>query len=134
MNGSANQLPLTPSDLVVIVGYLVLVLLVGLYYRRRMHSAEDYFAGGHQVPWWLAAVSHYMSSASALAFVSYSQIGYTYGWTAVSLIWMAVPSGIAGGLIFARQWRRARVVTPVEFLERRFNPFVRQLLAWAGIL
>jgi SSS family transporter len=98
-----------------------------------MHSAEDYFAGGHQVPWWLAAVSHYMSSASALAFVSYSQIGYVYGWTAVSLIWMAVPSGIAGGLIFARQWRRARVVTPVEFLERRFNPFVRQLLAWAGI-
>jgi solute:Na+ symporter, SSS family len=133
MNGSANQLPLTPSDLVVIGGYLVLVLLVGLYYRRRTHSAEDYFAGGHQVPWWLAAVSHYMSSASALAFVSYSQIGYIYGWTAVSLIWMAVPSGIVGGLIFARQWRRARVVTPVEFLERRFNPFVRQLLAWSGI-
>ncbi len=130
---NANQLPLTASDLVVIGGYLALVLLVGLYYRKRMRSAEDYFAGGHQIPWWLAAVSHYMSSASALAFVSYSQIGYTYGWTAVSLIWMAVPSGIVGGLIFARQWRRAHVVTPVEFLERRFNPFVRQLLAWAGI-
>jgi SSS family transporter len=133
MKKSANQLPLTPSDLVVIGGYLVLVLLVGVYYRRRMHSAEDYFAGGHQVPWWLAAVSHYMSSASALSFVSYAQLGYVYGFTAVSLIWMAVPGGIVGGLIFARQWRRARVVTPVEFLERRFNPFVRQLLAWAGI-
>jgi SSS family solute:Na+ symporter len=133
MNGSANHLPLTPSDLVVIGGYLVLVLLVGLFYRRRMHSAEDYFAGGHQIPWWLAAVSHYMSSASALAFVSYSQVGYVYGWTAVSLIWVSVPGCIVGGLIFARQWRRARVVTPVEFLERRFNPFVRQLLAWAGI-
>ena len=133
MKGSANQLPLTPSDLVVIGGYLVLVLLVGLYYRRRMHSAEDYFAGGHRIPWWLAAVSHYMSSASALSFVSYAQLGYVYGWTSVSLIWMSVPGGIVGGLIFARQWRRARVVTPVEFLERRFNPFVRQLLAWAGI-
>lgn len=133
MNQSANRFPLTPSDLVVIGGYLALVLLVGVYYRRRMHSAEDYFAGGHRIPWWLAAVSHYMSSASALAFVSYSQLGYVYGWTAVTLIWMAVPGGIAGGLIFARQWRRARVVTPVEFLERRFNPFVRQLLAWAGI-
>lgn len=133
MKGSANHLPLTPSDLVVIGGYLALVLLVGLYYRRRMHSAEDYFAGGHQIPWWLAAVSHYMSSASALSFVSYSQVGYVYGWTAVSLIWVSVPGCIVGGLIFARQWRRARVVTPVEFLERRFNPFIRQLLAWAGI-
>lgn len=133
MKGSTNQFPLTPSDLVVIGGYLVLVLLVGVYYRRRMHSAEDYFAGGHRVPWWLAAVSHYMSSASALSFVSYAQLGYVYGFTAISLVWMAVPGGIVGGLIFARQWRRARVVTPVEFLERRFNPFVRQLLAWAGI-
>lgn len=111
----------------------MLVLLVGVYYRRRMRSAEDYFAGGHSIPWWLAAVSHYMSSASALSFVSYAQLGYVYGFTSISLIWMSVPGGIAGGLIFARQWRRARVVTPVEFLERRFNPFVRQLLAWAGI-
>ncbi|MGH9589870.1 MAG: sodium:solute symporter family transporter, partial [Terracidiphilus sp.] len=133
MKGAGNHLPLTPSDLVVIGGYLVLVLLVGLYYRRRMRSAEDYFAGGHNVPWWLAAVSHYMSSASALSFVSYAQLGYVYGFTSISLIWMSVPGGIVGGLIFARQWRRARVVTPVEFLERRFNPFVRQLLAWAGI-
>ncbi len=133
MKGAVGRLPLTLSDLVVIVGYLLLVLLVGLYYRRRAKSADDYFAGGHQVPWWLAGVSHYMSSASALAFVSYSQIGYTYGFTAISLIWVAVPGCIVGGLIFARQWRRARVTTPVEFLERRFNPFVRQLLAWAGI-
>jgi len=133
MNESMSRFPLTLSDLVVIGGYLLLVLLVGVYYRRRMHSAEDYFAGGHQVPWWLAGVSHYMSSASALAFVSYSQVGYTYGWTAISLIWVSVPGCIVGGLIFARQWRKARVVTPVEFLERRFNPFVRQLLAWAGI-
>lgn len=117
----------------MIGGYLLLVLLVGLYYRRRMHSAEDYFAGGHRVPWWLAGISHYMSSASALAFVSYSQIGYTYGFTAISLIWVAVPGCLAGAFIFARQWRRARVVTPVEFMERRFSPFVRQLLAWAGI-
>lgn len=133
MSGIRRQFPLTTSDLVMIGGYLLLVLVVGLYYRRRMHSAEDYFAGGHSVPWWLAGVSHYMSSASALAFVSYSQIGYTYGFTAISLIWVAVPGCIAGALIFARQWRRARVVTPVEFMERRFNSFVRQLLAWAGI-
>lgn len=133
MNGIKGRFPLTVSDLVMIGGYLLLVLLVGLYYRRRMHTAEDYFAGGHSVPWWLAGVSHYMSSASALAFVSYSQIGYTYGFTAISLIWVAVPGCLAGAVIFARQWRRARVVTPVQFIEQRFNPFVRQLLAWAGI-
>ncbi len=117
----------------VIVGYLVLVLYIGLYFRKRMHSAEDYFAGGHKVPWWLAGVSHYISSASALSFVAYSQLGYTYGFVAITVAWSAVPGCLLGGLVFARRWRQARVSTPVEFLERRFNKFVRQLMAWAGI-
>jgi len=38
-----------------------------------------------------------------------------------------------GGLVFARAWRRADVITPVEFLERRFNLSMRQVFAWAGL-
>jgi SSS family solute:Na+ symporter len=128
-----NHFPLTLSDIVVIAGYLLLVLYIGLYFRRRMRSAEDYFAGGHQVPWWLAGVSHYISSASALTFVAYSQLGYEYGFVSIVVAWTAVPGCILGGLVFARRWRQARVSTPVEFLERRFNIFVRQLMAWAGV-
>jgi SSS family solute:Na+ symporter len=128
-----NHIPLTLSDMVVIGGYLIVVLCVGLYFRKRMHGAGDYFAAGHQVPWWLAGISHYMSGASALTFVGYAQTAYTYGWVAVSLAWTGIPASILGGLFFARRWRRARVVTPVEFLERRFNIYVRQLFAWAGI-
>jgi solute:Na+ symporter, SSS family len=128
-----NSIPLTLSDTVVIGGYLILVLYVGFYFRKRMRGAGDYFAGGHQVPWWLAGISHYMSGASALSFVGYAQLGYTYGWVAVSLVWTSVPASLLGALWFARRWRRARVITPVEFLERRFNNRVRQLFAWAGI-
>lgn len=128
-----SHIPLTLPDTVVIVGYLGLVLYVGIYFRKRMREAGDYFAGGHQVPWWLAGISHYMSSASALSFVGYAQLGYTYGWVAISLIWTSVPASILGGIWFARRWRRARVITPVEFLERRFNNRIRQLFAWAGI-
>ena len=128
-----NHFPLTLSDIIVITGYLLLVLYIGFYFRRRMSSAEDYFAGGHQIPWWLAGVSHYISSASALTFIAYSQLGYQYGFVSIVVAWTAVPGCLLGGLIFARRWRQARVSTPVEFLERRFNIFVRQLMAWAGV-
>ncbi len=128
-----THVPLALSDMVVIGGYLALVLYVGLYFRKRMREAGDYFAGGHQVPWWLAGISHYMSGASALTFVGYAQVGYTYGWVAVTLAWTGIPASILGGMFFARRWRRAKVITPVEFLERRFNIYVRQLFAWAGI-
>ncbi|MEN6600861.1 MAG: sodium/solute symporter [Bryobacteraceae bacterium] len=120
-------------DYVVVIGYFVIVVWIGLYFRNQIVAAKDYFAGGHQIPWWLAGISHYMSSFSAFAFVAYAQLGYTYGWVAVTLFWASAFACMLGGLFFARRWRRARVITPVEFLERRFNAFVRQLFAWAGI-
>jgi solute:Na+ symporter, SSS family len=126
-------LRLTFPDYVVIFGYFIVVLVVGVYFNNRQRASQDYFAGGHQVSWWLAGISHYMSSFSAFTFVAYSQMAYTYGWVAITIFWMTTPACILGGLVFAKRWRRARVVTPVEFLERRFNAPMRQLFAWAGI-
>ncbi len=42
------------------------------------------------------------------------------------------------GVIFsmyfmAKKWRRARINSPVEYLEERFSPMLRQLVSWQGI-
>lgn len=124
---------LTLPDYIIIVGYFVLVLWIGIWFRNRMQSAADYFAGGQQIPWWMAGISHYMSSFSAFSFIAYSQLGYMYGWVSVTLFWVTIPGCLAGGLFFAKRWRRARVVTAVQFLEDRYNSFVRQFFAWTGI-
>jgi SSS family solute:Na+ symporter len=124
---------LTLPDFVVIFGYFGLVLLIGLYFRRRQKTAQDYFAGGHQVSWWLAGISHYMSGFSAFTFVVYSEIAYRYGLVAILLFWTSVPAWLLGGRFLASRWRRARVITPVEFLEQRCSLSVRQLFAWSAI-
>jgi len=128
-----TSIHLTLSDYVIVVGYLVVVVLVGAWFRGRVRNARDYFAGGQQVPWWMAGISHYMSSFSAFSFIAYSQLGYSYGWVAVTLFWVTIPGCLAGALYFAKYWRRARVITPIQFLEERYNGFVRQFFAWAGI-
>src|SRR5665213_36954 len=124
---------LTLPDFVVIFGYFGLVLLIGLYFRRRQKTAQDYFAGGHQVSWWLAGISHYMSGFSAFTFVVYSEIAYRYGLVAILLFWTSVPAWLLGGRFLASRWRRARIITPVEFLEQRCSLSVRQLFAWSAI-
>ncbi len=128
-----TSLHLTAPDYVVIFGYFLVVLYLGLYFNKRQAASKDYFAGGHQVPWWLAGISHYMSSFSAFTFIAYSQIAYTFGWVGITLFWASAPACAMGGLLFAKRWRRARVITPVEFLEKRFTAPLRQLFAWAGI-
>jgi SSS family transporter len=121
------------SDFVVILGYFALVIFIGLYFRRQQKTATDFFAGGHQISWWLAGISLYMSGFSAFTFIVYSEMAYRYGFVAILLSWTSVPACLLGGTLFASRWRRARIITPVEFLEQRCSLTVRQLFAWSAI-
>ena len=124
---------LAAADYLVVAGYFAIVLWIGFYFRNKLEVVSDYFAGGNQIPWWLAGISHYMSSFSAFSFIAYAQMAYRFGLVAVTLFWVTIPACVLGALWFAKRWRRARIITPVQFLESRFNGFIRQLFAWAGI-
>ncbi|MBN1590608.1 MAG: hypothetical protein JW888_13925 [Pirellulales bacterium] len=124
---------LSGPDYFMLIGYFVLMLCIGAYFYRHMHGIKDYFSGGNNIPWWLSGVSFYMSSFSVFAFVSYSALAYKYGWLPVTLLWVTVPATVFSVLLFARRWRRARIDSPVEYLETRYSAAFRQLVAWQGI-
>jgi solute:Na+ symporter, SSS family len=120
-------------DYVMLVGYFVLMLGIGAYFYRFMRGMKVYFTGGNQIPWWLAGVSFYMSSFSAYGFVVFSGLCFRYGWVGVTIFWCAVPATLFSTMFFAIRWRRARIDSPVEFLEARYSALVRQLFAWTGL-
>lgn len=107
--------------------------MVGVYFWKRMRHASDYFTGGHNVPWWLAGVTFYMTGFSAFTFVAYSEMAYRYGFVAVVLAWSPAVAMAVGTRFLAARWRRSRIISPVEFLEARYSIQVRQILAWTGI-
>src|SRR5690606_32850657 len=56
-----------------------------------------------------------------------------HGLVALTLIWSTVLPALIGVAFFARRWRRAGIMTPMEFLETRYNMPVRQLFSWSGV-
>jgi len=121
------------ADIFILVGYFLLILGIGAYFYRYMRQMKDYFSGGNNIPWWLSGVSYYMSCFSAFGFIAYSALAFEYGWVAVTLFWVMAPATIVTALFMSRRWRRARIDSPVEYLEARYSPGVRQLFAWQGI-
>lgn len=121
------------ADFLMLAGYFVLMLGIGAYFYKRMRRMKDYFSGGNTIPWWLSGVSFYMSSFSVAAFVFYPSLCYRHGWVGVTLLWVAVPATFFSATFFAARWRRARIDSPVEYLETRYSPLLRQLFAWQGI-
>ncbi|MCK4791434.1 MAG: hypothetical protein KAV87_47320, partial [Desulfobacteraceae bacterium] len=121
-------------DYFILIGYFALMLGIGAYFYRHMKGMKDYFSGGNKIPWWLSGVSFYMASFSAFVFVSFSALAYNHGWVAVTLVWICATGTLTGVLFFSKRWRRARIDSPVEYLETRYSPTVRQLFAWQGLL
>ncbi|HUW62277.1 MAG TPA: sodium/solute symporter [Candidatus Bathyarchaeia archaeon] len=124
---------MAPPDFFMIASYAVLMLGIGVFFYGRMKRMKDYFSGGNTIPWWLSGVSFYMSSFSVMAFVVYPGLCYRHGWVGITLLWVAVPATLFGMMFFAVRWRRARVDSPVEYLETRYSPLFRQLCAWQGV-
>jgi SSS family solute:Na+ symporter len=121
------------ADHIVIVGYFLLLTAIGVYFWRRMRHARDFFVGNNDIPWWLSGVSFYMTGFSAFTFIAYSEMAYRHGVVAVTLAWSAAVAMAVGTAALAARWRRARIITPVEFLEARYSKHIRQVLAWAGL-
>ena len=121
------------ADHLVIAGYFVLLASIGIYFWKRMRQVRDFFTGGNTIPWWLAGVSFYLTAFSAFTFVAYSEMAYRYGLVALTLVWSSAVAMLVGTIFLAGRWRRARIISPTEFLEARYNRQIRQAVAWAGL-
>lgn len=121
------------ADHIIIAGYFALLLVIGVYFWRRMKHVRDFFTGGNAIPWWLAGVSFYLTGFSAFTFVAYSEMAYRFGFVAVTLAWSSAAGMIIGTVLLAGRWRRMGIISPVEFLEARYSAKIRQILAWTGI-
>ncbi len=119
-------------DYIIIAGYFLIILGTAAYFSKRTKLSRDFFIAGGSMPWWLAGISFFMASHSALSFVMYGQLGYKYGITAVLIFQVSVTGLVIAGLYVARRWRRSRTITPIQFLERRYSLYMRQALAWTG--
>ncbi len=128
-----NLVSLHPVDYILIGAYFATIVFIGIFFSKYIKVAKDYFAAGAAVPWWLAGISLWMASFSALSFVIYPQLAYKYGFVAITLCWTVVPAMLISAYFFSRKWRRTRVMTPLGFIAERYNNFVQQVFVWTGI-
>ncbi len=112
---------LTQNDWIIIVAYFVLSLGIGLVYTRRAgRSVAEYFLSGRHLPWWLAGTSMVATTFAADTPLAVTEMVARHGVAGNWLWWNFVMSGMLTVFLYARLWRRAGVMTDVEFIELRY--------------
>lgn len=109
----------------ILIGYLAILILIGIWVSRKQHDASDYFKAGGRVPWWAAGISVFGTQLSAITFMAIPAKTFATDWTLFFLlltIIMISPIIIAWFLPF---FRRLDLTTAYEYLEMRFNRKIR---------
>ncbi|NAS29872.1 sodium/solute symporter [Flavobacteriaceae bacterium R38] len=114
-----NQLQL----LIVMIAYMSLLILWGMYQGRKVKSSEDYAIAGRNLPGWVAALSERATGESSWALLGLPGAAYATG---LLEIWTAI--GCVVGIIFAwivLAWRlrdeaeKYKINTFTEYLSKR---------------
>jgi len=113
---------LNSADWLILITYFVLSAAIGIYYTRRAgKSIAEYFVSGRALPWWLAGTSMVATTFAADTPLAVTGLVVKYGVAGNWLWWNLALSGILTVFFFSRLWRRAGVVTDVEFAELRYG-------------
>jgi Na+/proline symporter len=113
---------LTLVDWAIVVAYFALSAGIGfLFTKRGGESLSEYFLSGRKVPWWLAGASMVATTFAADTPLVVTGLVVANGVAGNWLWWNGLMSGMLTVFLFARLWRRAQVMTDVEFAEIRYS-------------
>ncbi len=114
--------------------YLLLMLGVGVFFSFRNKNTEDFFRGGQRLPWWVAGLSIFATMLSSVTYMSLPAKAYATDWVFIFINLGAVliaPFVIRYILPF---FRRIDATSAYEYLEKRFNLFIRLFGSFSFVL
>jgi SSS family solute:Na+ symporter len=120
----------TPLDYGIMIGYFVLILIIGTWFGRGQKTTKDFFFGGQRFAWWLVAFSLIATTIGSYSFVKYSKVAFGYGLASSQTYlndWFWLPLMLFGWLPILYF---SRITSIPEYFERRFDARVRRLVTW----
>lgn len=116
-----------------LIGYKLVLIMIGLWASRRVHDSTDYLLGGRNLGPWVAGLSYAASTSSAWVLLGFSGFVFTQGLVA---LWML--PGIWGGYVIVWLWFGPRLreesrthgwLTQTDFIAANVAPASRRQIA-----
>ncbi len=109
-------------DWTIIGVFFIVVLSIGwIASKTAGKNMSEFFLGGRGMPWWLLGISMVACTFSAdtpnlvTGMVRENGVGKNWAW------WAFLITGMVTVFIYAKLWRRSKVLTDLEFYELRYS-------------
>ena len=113
---------LSALDWGIILGFFIVFAVIGIAVTKRAgKNTREFFLSGRNMPWWLLGISMVATTFSAdtpnLVTDIVRQNGVSGNWA----WWAFLITGMLTVFVYAKLWRRSKVVTDLEFYELRYS-------------
>ena len=110
-------------DIAIVVTYLALTILIGLWISKRASKDLDsYFLGGKTLPWYLLGISNASGQFDITGTMLLVYFCFVYGLKSVWIPWMWPTFNQIFLMVYLSTWlRRSNVLTGAEWIETRFG-------------
>ncbi|WP_114783256.1 sodium:solute symporter family protein [Botryobacter ruber] len=109
-------------DWLVMAGFGILILGIGISYTGKASgSLANYFLGGRNLTWWIAGTSMVATTFAADTPLAVTELVARNGIAGNWLWWNMLLGGLLTTFFFAKLWRRAGIITDLEFIELRYT-------------
>ncbi|GAA4828980.1 sodium:solute symporter [Saccharopolyspora rosea] len=109
-------------DVVVIILYLVAMPVLGVVLSGRQRSAQDYFVGSRQLPWWAVCFSVVATETSTLTVISVPTVAYLGAFSYLQLAIGYLIGRIVVAFVLLPRYYAGNLVSAYAFLGERFGP------------
>jgi SSS family solute:Na+ symporter len=118
-------------DISVFVAFFGVVVGVSMYKSRREKTGEDYFLAGRSLLWPFIGLSLIAANISTEHFVGMAGQGAgVAGMAIASYEWIAAITLVFVAIFFLPRFLRSGIFTIPEYLEYRYNPAARAIMAF----
>ncbi|MEN8192188.1 MAG: sodium:solute symporter family protein, partial [Bacteroidota bacterium] len=109
-------------DIAVILSFFIVIFGIASYYSKRAsESTSEFFLSGRNLPWYIAGTAMVATTFAADTPLAVTEIVAKNGVAGNWMWWNLIIGGILTVFFFARLWRRAEIVTDVQFSEFRYS-------------
>uniref|UniRef100_A0AAQ5Z1I0 Sodium/glucose cotransporter 2 n=1 Tax=Amphiprion ocellaris TaxID=80972 RepID=A0AAQ5Z1I0_AMPOC len=112
-----------PADIVIIIGYFIVVISVGIWsmFRTKRETVGGYFLAGRSMTWWPVGASLFASNIGSGHFVGLAGTGAASGIAVGGFEWNALFIVLLLGWLFVPVYLTAGVITMPQYLKKRFG-------------
>lgn len=109
-------------DWLIIGIFLSITIFIGIKFSKRAgKNIAEFFLSGRSLPWYVAGISMVATTFAADTPLAVTELVNKNGISGNWLWWNMLIGGMLTTFFFATLWRRANILTEVEFIELRYS-------------